>query len=157
MMSLFSRQDLTYTICVVPQTEVITVGCQVEIDLLDRAGKKERLSVVIVPDETADFSHGYLGESTPLAKILLGEKAGNKIPYLKDDILAIEVLAVTKPTHKPPQDAAKEREAKMKEAIREVADTNAMVFASSFSGKWGDYDPDSIPKDKKSENTKKGS
>jgi hypothetical protein len=41
----------------------------------------------------------------------------------------------------------------MKETIREVEDTNAMIFASSFSGKWGDYDPDSIPKEKKSDGT----
>jgi hypothetical protein len=42
----------------------------------------------------------------------------------------------------------------MKKTLREVEDTNAMVFASSFSGKWGDYDPDSIPKEKNSEESK---
>jgi hypothetical protein len=26
-----------------------------------------------------------------------------------------------------------------------------MLFASSFSGKWGDYDPDSIPQDNESQ------
>jgi len=137
-----------------PQSDLITVGCQVEVDLQDRAGKKERLKFVIVPDEAADFANGYLSENTPLAKILLGERAGNIIPYLQDDILAIEILAVTKPTDRPTDDAAEKRKAMMKKTLREVEDTNAMVFASSFSGKWGDYDPDSIPKEKKSEETK---
>jgi hypothetical protein len=137
-----------------PQLDLITVGCQVEVNLQDRAGKKECLKVVIVPDEAADFAQGYLGENTPLAKILLGEKAGNIIPYLKDDILSIEILSVTKLTDKPPVNTAEKRNAMMKKTIQEVEDTNAMVFASSFSGKWGDYDPDSIPKEKKSEETK---
>jgi hypothetical protein len=137
-----------------PQSDGITVGCQVEVDLQDRAGKKERLKVVIVPDEAADFANGYLSENTPLAKMLLGERAGNIIPYLQDDILAIEILSVTKPTDKPTDEAAEKRKAMMKKTLREVEDTNAMIFASSFSGKWGDYDPDSIPKEKKSEETK---
>jgi hypothetical protein len=135
------------------QEDIITVGCQVEVDLLDRAGNKERLRVVIVLDESADFAHGYLGENTPLAKVMLGERAGTTIPYLKDDILGIEILEVTRPTNQPPDDVAEKREAMMKKTMREVEDTNAMVFASSFSGKWGDYDPDSIPKEKKPEDT----
>ena len=137
-----------------PQSDRITVGCQVEVDLQDRAGKKERLKVVIVPDETADFANGYLSENTPLAKILLGERAGNIIPYLQNDILAIEILSVTKPTDKPTDEAAEKRKAMMKKTLREVEDTNAMIFASSFSGKWGDYDPDSIPREKKPEDKK---
>ena len=118
-------------------------------DLIDRAGHKERLSVVIVADESADFEHGYLSENTPLGKVLLGERPGNVIPYLKDDIMAIEILQVTKATDLPSLDAAEKRKVRMRKAIREVENTSAMVFASSFSGKWGDYDPDSIPKENK--------
>jgi hypothetical protein len=70
---------------------------------------------------------------------------------LKEDILSIQILSVTQPINKPPEDAAEKREAMMKKTLREVQDTNAIVFASSFSGKWGDYDPDSIPKDNESE------
>ena len=136
------------------QSELITVGCEVVVELQDRAGKKERLKVVIVPDEAADFANGYLSEKTPLAKILLGERAGTIIPYLQDDILAIEIIAVTKLLDRPTDDAAEKRKAMMKKTLREVEDTNAMVFASSFSGKWGDYDPDSIPKEKNSEESK---
>ena len=129
----------------------ITVGCEVELDLVDRSGKKERMKVVIVDDKAADFTHGYLSENTPIAKAIVGEKAGNTIPYLKEDILSIHIISVNQPTNKPPEDAAEKREASMKKTMREVQDTNAIVFASSFSGKWGDYDPDSIPKEKNSE------
>ena len=135
------------------QTGAITRGCKVSFDLVDRAGHKERLSVVIVADESADFEHGFLSENTPLGKILLGERAGNVIPYLKGDIMAIEILQVTKTTDSPSQDAAERRKARMKKAIREVENTNVMVFASSFSGKWGDYDPDSIPKENEPQDT----
>ena len=131
------------------QSEVITVGYKVDIDLIDRDGHRERLKFVIVPDESADFEHGYLGVSTPLAKAIIGERAGEVIPYLKDDILAIEILQVTKEAQLPTQSAAKRRAEGMKRALKNVQNTNAMLFASSFSGKWGDYDPDSIPTDDK--------
>ena len=134
----------------------ITVGCHVELILLDRAGKKDRLNIDIVPDESADFPHGFLGESTPLAKVLLGERAGIVIPYLKFDILAIEILSVTPSTIKAPDDAQEKRQAKINKAIRQVEHTNAMVFASSFSGKWGDYDPESLPIDEKPKEDESG-
>ena len=116
-----------------------------EVNLVDRDGKKDWLSVDIVPDESADFAHGFLGASTPLAKILLGEKSGVTIPYLRDDIFAIEIVSVAISTNKPPEDMREKQQAKMKETMREVEHTAAVVFASSFSGKWGDYDPDSLP------------
>jgi hypothetical protein len=123
----------------------ITVGCHVMLHLVDRTGKKERLEIDIVSDEAADFANGFLGASTPLAKVLLGERAGNIIPYLKDDILAIEILSVAISKTKPPENAQEKRQSMMDKAIREVEHTNAIIFASSFSGKWGDYDPDSLP------------
>jgi hypothetical protein len=129
------------------QLEFIDVGCQVELILRDREGKPERLTIVIVTPEAADFSQGYLGVNTPLAQSLLGEKAGATIPYLRDDIYSIEVISVTRSSAKPPEDAAHKREASIKKATRAVQDTNAILFASSFSGKWGDYDPDSLPKE----------
>jgi hypothetical protein len=131
------------------KSDKIEVGCQVEVELVDNAGKKERLTIVIVSDRAADYTHGYLSENTPLAKALLGEKVGTIIPYLKDDILSIQVMSVTRSTNLPDESAAEKREISMQKTIRQVEDTSAMLFASSFSGKWGDYDPDSIPKEPK--------
>jgi hypothetical protein len=124
---------------------IVSIGCRVEISLLNRDDKREQLSFTVVADESADFANGFLGESTPLAQIIMGEKSGIVIPYLKDDIFAIEILSVTPSTIKPPDDIAEKRQAMMEKTIREVEHTNAVVFASSFSGKWGDYDPDSLP------------
>jgi len=129
-----------------PQKVAISPGCHVDLALIDKKGVKEQLSIDIVLDEAADFEHGLLGESTPLARVLLGEKAGTVIPYLKDDIYAIEVVSVYKSTSTPSQEAIEKRRAKLKKTIRAVEHTSAVVFASSFSGKWGDYDPDSLPK-----------
>lgn len=129
----------------VPQP--ITVGCQVELELVDRSGNKERISFAIVEDKAADFSQGYMSEDAPLARAVMGEKAGSVIPYLKDDIFSVQILSVSRSARIPTKEAADRRQAEMKKITREVQDTNAMVFASSFSGKWGDYDPDSIPKE----------
>jgi transcription elongation GreA/GreB family factor len=109
------------------------------------------LSIDIVPDSSADFNLGFLGTGTPLAKALIGEKVGTIIPYLKDDIYSIEILAVGPSTVKPDEDADQKRQANLERAKREVEHTNAILFASSFTGKWGDYDPDSVPKDKEPE------
>jgi hypothetical protein len=127
-------------------SDPITVGSQVELELVDRSGGRERIKVTIVQDSEADFTKGFLSEKTPLAKSLLGERAGSVIPYLMDDIFSVEILAVSKPDNQPAMKAQDVRQAKMAKTIREIEDKNAMVFASSFSGKWGDYDPDSIPK-----------
>lgn len=132
-------------------SEIIAVGCLVEVILKNREGQEEHLTCLIVPPEAADYSHGFLGANTALAQALLGESRGAIIPYLKDDIYSIEVISVTKSDIAPPKDAAEKREASLRKAMKAVEDTNAMVFASSFSGKWGDYDPDSIPKEAKTE------
>jgi hypothetical protein len=138
-----------------PRAEVIAVGNKVEINLIDRDGHRERLSFVIVPDESADFEQGYLGVNTPLGKALCGVRAGNVIPYLMDDILAIEILKVAKVSQMPDPDAVKKRDDEMKRALKKVQNTNAMLFASSFSGKWGDYDPNSIPDEDQSDESKR--
>ena len=54
-------------------------------------------------------------------------------------------------TIKPPENAQEARENRMKKTINEVEHTSAVVFASSFSGKWGDYDPDSLPDQEEAE------
>jgi hypothetical protein len=133
------------------QKTIINNGYHVVLNLVDRTGKKDRLDIDIVADQSADFSQGFLGVSTPLAKVLLGEKVGSVIPYLKDDILAIEILEVSPSTVEPPDDIQEKRLSMMNKALREVEHTNAVVFASSFSGKWGDYDPDSLLKDENHE------
>lgn len=118
---------------------------QVEITYADET---ERFDVVIVPDDQADFQAGFLGEGTPLAKSVLGMPIGEEIPYFAGDARSVKVLSI-KPTEKAPEDdAAARREEIMRQAAEEAERTSAMMFASSFSGKWGDYDPEAIENQK---------
>jgi hypothetical protein len=116
-------------------------GAQVEIELLGESGQPERLSFDIVPDRSADFSRGFLGESTPLAKAILGHPAGSVVPYQAEDITHVRILSVKPSRQAPPKDIAARREETIRKAVEDSDRTNAMIFASSFSGKWGDYDP----------------
>lgn len=114
---------------------------RVEISYQD---ENDQLAFVIVPDDQADFGAGFLGESTPLAKTILGEETGAQIPYFKGDAHSVRVLSIEPTDRTPSLETAERREKKMKEAVQQVERTNAVIFASSFSGKWGDYDPEGI-------------
>lgn len=116
-------------------------GMHVVVELLDDAGGSEHLEFDIVPDKSADFMRGYLGEGTPLAKAIWGKPAGIRIPYRQADIAGLRILAVTPAETTPAENTAQQREAAMRKAMADVERTNAILFASSFSGKWGDYDP----------------
>jgi len=129
-----------------PSPPPITVqpGTHVVIELLADSGETQRLEFDLVPDQAADFSRGYLGLSTPLANAILDQPAGVTVPYRQADILAVRILNVTESTSLPLQDLAQQRQEAARKAIQQVQRTDAMIFASSFSGKWGDYDPDGI-------------
>lgn len=118
----------------------IDLGMEVELELTTDEGK-ERMKVIIVPEESADFARGFLGINTPLATAILYHRSGDQIAYRSGDIHAVKVLSVKKSQTQPSDGAAARREAALKKAADEVDRTNAMLFASSFSGKWGDYDP----------------
>ncbi|MCZ7554261.1 MAG: hypothetical protein B6D39_12020 [Anaerolineae bacterium UTCFX2] len=118
---------------------------QVEISYTDGA---ERLEFVIVDDDQADFQAGFLGEGTPLAQAILGALVGAQIPYFVGDARQVTILSA-KPTERTPQeDAAARREELHRQAVEQADRISAMMFASSFSGKWGDYDPDAVEKQK---------
>ena len=121
------------------------VGMHVDLVLITETGT-EPLAVDIVPDSSADFARGFLGEGTPLAQAIQGKAAGNTVPYHAGDIHTVKILSVQPSTSLPPPDVAERREATIRKAVDESDRTNAIIFASSFSGKWGDYDPDGIGK-----------
>lgn len=124
-----------------------STGMQLEIELLSRSGENEKLSLRIVPDQEADFARGLLSEMTPLAKLLLGHSAGETLPYQREELYAVRILSIRRDLTPAPADPANQRRAEYEQAVREAERANAVNFASSFSGKWGDYDPDSLPKD----------
>ena len=123
-----------------PKTYTAELGMQVVLDLVMEDGN-EQLELEIVPDDFADFSRGYLGISTPLARTILGKKAGEVVPYPVEGGREVHLIQVS-PSHKaPPQDVADRRQEVLRKALDQSDRTNAVIFASSFSGKWGDYDP----------------
>lgn len=124
----------------------VQVGRCVEVELVDVHGGVQHLTLNLVPDSQADFAQGFLGESTPLARAIQGAVAGSEVPYPVADIVKVRVLSVGRSTNLPSPDASARREAAIRRAEAEIQRRNAISFASSFSGKWGDYDPDGIEK-----------
>lgn len=127
-----------------PANRNIKTGMQVEIEFVNLAGSAERLVLAIVPDRQADFAHGLLGESTPLAQALMGHSPGEELPYSLDDIVKVRILAARLGSDLENPDAAAQREEAYRQAVADLEKRNAAAFAASFSGKWGDYDPGAV-------------
>lgn len=127
-----------------PSKTTASIGTHVVVELLGASGDTERLEFDIVPDQSADFTRGFLGEGTPLAKAIMDQPAGALLAYLTDETVQVRILAVTASKSWPDKNQAQKREERMRQARQQVERTNAILFASSFSGKWGDYDPDGI-------------
>jgi len=119
-------------------------GTHVVVEMLNAHGEREQLEFDLVPDQAADFSRGYLGEGTPLARAILNKPAGATVPYRQADVLQVRILSVAPSGSLPVDDLTQQREQAARKALEQVQRTNAILFASSFSGKWGDYDPDGI-------------
>lgn len=122
----------------------IKVGCHVQIELIDDQGQGEILAFDIVPAKAADFVAGRLGENTPLAQAILGHSAGSQIPYTLADVQSVRILSIEPARSQELENTAAQREASLQKALNAIARTDAAIFASSFSGKWGDYDPGGI-------------
>ena len=124
-----------------PETEPVAPGTLVELRLIDQSGEAETISFCIVADKLADFRNGFLGEGTPLARAVLGHKAGARIPYGVDDIAAIEIVSVKPADIAPDRGVARRRQETLRKALLRADLTNAVNLATSFNSKWGDYDP----------------
>ncbi len=122
----------------------VQTGVHVELELIDDQGGCELLSVDIVKAQAADLAQGFLGANTPLARAMRGQTAGNEVTYSMGDIRRVRILRVTPSQTVAPADAQERREAVLQKALSDAERTNAEIFASSFSGKWGDYDPQGI-------------
>jgi len=112
--------------------------------LIDAAGGGEALSFDIVPDKLADFKNGFLGEKTPLAQAISGHFAGDRLPYRVDEIVEIHILDVQRSQAKPDEGIEARREAALRKAVKQSELTSTVLFASSYNGKWGDYDPSGL-------------
>ncbi len=124
----------------------VQVGRHVEVELVEPSGEADNLAFDIVPDKQADFKLGFLGEGTPLACAILGRRAGDETSYQAEVLVKVRILSVQRSTVKPPSDAATKREAALRKTEAEIQRRSAITFASSYSSKWGDYDPKGVEK-----------
>jgi hypothetical protein len=124
----------------------IKTGMQVEIEFLGLDGVIEHQVLLIVPNQSADYAHHLLGEGTPLAQVLMGRAAGEEVPYPFDDIVSVRIVRVEIVASDTSSNAAGQRETEYRKALADFEKRSAAAFAASFSGKWGDYDPDGIEK-----------
>ncbi len=122
----------------------IWAGRHVELELTYQTSETERLSLDVVADKSADFERGFLGESTPLAKAIMGRQAGEVVPYRAGDIVQVRILSVSGELSAQPEDLRSKREETVRKAIRHADHTSAVIYASSMNSKWGDYDPDGL-------------
>ncbi len=129
----------------------VWAGRHVELELKYQTSEVERLSLDVVADQSADFDHGFLGESTPLAKAIMGRQAGEVVPYRAGDIVEVRILSVSVELSAPPEDLSRRREETERRAIRHSDHTSAVIYASSMNSKWGDYDPDGLKEEDEEE------
>ncbi len=125
----------------------IAANARVEIELVSKNKTREKLAFVLVPDDAADFDRGLLGVGTPIAKTILGHRAGETLAYARGDIVEIKILDVqaNAPTSAPI--AAETREETLRRARDKAQHANMVSFALTFDSKWGDYDPTNIQED----------
>lgn len=124
-----------------PEDLKVWPGRHVELEVQYTDGEVDRLSLDVVADSSADFDRGFLGESTPLAQAIFGQSAGSVVTYSGGKV---NILSVSASQNQPPTDASLRREQTIQKAVSDSERTNQVLFASSFSGKWGDYDPDGL-------------
>jgi hypothetical protein len=120
------------------------IGSHVEVELIAESGENEHLAFDIVPDAAADFSAGFLGVGTPLARAILGRRAGSVVPYQVGDITQVKILAVGASSRAPADDVAADRQAVIQKAISKSDLADAVRFALTVDQKWGDTDPEGI-------------
>lgn len=122
------------------QPEQVRIGALVTLELINERGDSEPLTVTLVREQFADLENGLLGAQTPLAKAMLGKRAGVTIPYRMGDIRQIRILDVRPAQTTALADTEARRQAALQAALTAVERTNAEMFAASYSGKWGDYE-----------------
>jgi len=119
----------------------VGLGTHVEVELLDESSGSERMAFDVVPDNQADFAHGFLGVGTPLAQAILGQVTGNTVPYRVGDMVEARILNVTPSVRTPSTDMEAKRQAVIQQAVAQSEQISDMAFALAVGSKWGDYDP----------------
>ena len=126
------------------ETLRVQLGRRAEVILHHADESEEAMTLDVVADSAADFERGLLGVSTPLAKTIHGRRAGDTVAYRVGDLDRVTIVAVQRSPKDIARDAAERRQEIIDRAVSESDRTNALNFASSFSSKWGGYEPEGI-------------
>jgi hypothetical protein len=126
------------------ELDLVEFGAWVEVELIDQTGYCERMSFIIVGEEAADLDASLLSEQAPLAKAILGRPVGSTASYRMGDIERVQIVRARRVAGAPAGDVAARRQAVLDKARAAAEQTNAAMFASSYSGKWGDYQSDGV-------------
>lgn len=118
----------------------VGVNTHVTVALIAADGNVETMEFDLVRAQAADIDAGFVSDSSPLARAILGKHVGTTVAYVMGDITGVRILRVAPLSAPPPADAAAQRQAKLEEAVRKAEQTNAEMFASSYGSKWGGYD-----------------
>lgn len=119
-------------------------GTRVEIELVDEHGGVEAEAFDLVAERAASIDEGLLSVTSPLGKAILGKAAGSEVVYVMGDIRRVRIVRIGAAQGQADPEAAERQRAAVEEARRKAERTNADMFASSFSGKWGDYSTDDM-------------
>lgn len=122
----------------------VGIGCHVVVELIDEQGGRETLAFDLVLENAADFGRGLLSVESPLGQAVRGKFEGSDVDYRMGDIRRVRIVSVGPAQHTADLDASARRQQVLAEARRKAERTNADMFASSFSGKWGDYNTDDM-------------
>ena len=122
----------------------VGLSTHVQVELVDESGGGEPIEFDLVPDEQADFAHGFLGQGTRLAQTILGQAAGSVLPYPAGDVIRVRIVSVSPSARTPADDVAAKRQAVLQQAVAEADRVAEMTWALAVGSKWGDYDPDAV-------------
>ena len=124
-------------------TPIVTMGSRVSLELVENNGDCDPMTVELVADSAADMAHDLLGEGTPLARAILGRKAGDVVPYKVGEMKEVRVLAIA-PGQAEADDLSERRTATRAKMIKDADKTSRLIFSTAFSSKWGGYEPDKL-------------
>ena len=122
----------------------VGLSTHVQVELVDESGGSEPLEFDLVPDEQADFAHGFLGQGTRLAQTILGQPAGCVLPYQAGGVAQVRIVSVSPSVRAPSENVAARRQAVLQQAVAEADRVSEMTFALAVGSKWGDYDPGAV-------------
>jgi hypothetical protein len=120
----------------------VLLGSHVTVELVDSNGETTQREFTIVAERQADLKAGFLGESTPLGRVLLGHHVGESLPYKVGDLLEARILEVTKMAEPISGESAERRRATVKDAENQSEIMSQLIFATAHGSKWGEYDVD---------------